>query len=754
MSPRKQPPAHNLKTTRSGAVKRRSVFWRSRRVLYLGGLLAVAAVAGALWAASQVQLPSTDPTVAQTSFICTANITTDCNEKNAIESLHGNVNRVSVPLSQISPAMQAAVLAAEDKDFFKHGGVDPVGILRAAFIDLTGGNVTHGGSTLTQQYVKLTYLSQERTFKRKIKEAALSIKLEQKLSKKEIFQRYLNLVYFGRGAYGVQAAAQAYFNEDASHLDLAQSAMLAGIIRNPTWAASPSRSKDLRHLVLGNMLADHFINRQQHDLADGTPLGVLPFTPTNGATWLGGPFGPTGDPAGAKYFMNYVERQLVTRYHLTNDQIFNGGLRIYTTLDPTMQQAAYNAVTSTLDWQGHPLGALVAIDKSGQVKAMMGGTAFGSDNALGQSQFNLATDAKRSSGSTFKAFALAEAVHEGYSIGSIVPAPFKETFPPDKWHAEPYPVAADCCASGSTTLADGLKFSVNTAYVNTSLDLGPDKVATMARRMGVSSPALQPPGGPLLSNVLGTHLSVLDLASAYSTFADNGIHTDPIVVTRVEDANGNVLLSNTPKRTVILTKDENAKVVYAMQQVIKGGTGTNADIGRPAAGKTGTDGSGVDSDPNNKNAWFSGYVPGFTATVWMGNLHENDTMPASIQGATFPSEIWRKFMSAVLVNTPPADFPPEPADLWGGRYLTSWGGTSGDYTNQGQGSTGTDTGSGPSTTTGSNGQGPSTTTGGGPATTPAPATTAAPATTSPPVTNPPPTTAATPPPANARAPSG
>jgi len=615
MSPRKQPPAHNLKTSRSGAVKRRSVFWRSRRVLYLGGLLGVAAVAGALWAASQVQLPSTDPTVAQTSFICTANITTDCNEKNAIESLHGNVNRISVPLSQISPAMQAAVLAAEDKDFFKHGGVDPVGILRAAFIDLTGGNVTHGGSTLTQQYVKLTYLSQERTFKRKIKEAALSIKLEQKLSKKEIFQRYLNLVYFGRGAYGVQAAAQAYFGEDASHLDLAQSAMLAGIIRNPTWASSPTRSKDLRHLVLGNMLSDHFINQQQHDLADGTPLGVQPFTPTNGATWLGGPFGRGGDPAGAKYFMNYVERQLVTRYHLTNDQIFNGGLRIYTTLDPTMQQAAYNAVTSTLDWQGHPLGALVAIDKSGQVKAMMGGTSFGSDNALGQSQFNLATDAKRSSGSTFKAFALAEAVHEGYSIGSIVPAPFKQTFPPDKWHAEPYPVAADCCDSGSTTLADGLKFSVNTAYVNASLDLGPDKVALMARRMGISSADLVPPRGPVLSNVLGSHVSVLDLASAYSTFADNGVHTDPIVVTRVEDANGNVLLSNQPKRTVILSKDENGKIVYSMEQVIKGGTGTNADIGRPAAGKTGTDGSGNPDDPNNRNAWFSGYVPGFTATV-------------------------------------------------------------------------------------------------------------------------------------------
>jgi penicillin-binding protein 1A len=690
--------------------------------------------------------------VAQTSFICTANITTDCNEKNAIESLHGNVNRVSVPLSQISPAMQAAVLAAEDKDFFKHGGVDPVGILRAAFIDLTGGNVTHGGSTLTQQYVKLTYLSQERTFKRKIKEAALSIKLEQKLSKKEIFQRYLNLVYFGRGAYGVQAAAQAYFNEDASHLDLAQSAMLAGIIRNPTWAASASRSKDLRHLVLGNMLADHFINQQQHDLADGTPLGVQPFTPTNGATWLGGPFGRTGDPAGAKYFMNYVERQLVTRYHLTNDQIFNGGLRVYTTLDPTMQQAAYNAVTSTLDWQGHPAGALVAIDKSGQVKAMMGGTNF-DDTADKFAKVNLAVGpdgggSRRSSGSTYKAFALAEAVHEGYSIGSIVPAPFTQVYPDIIENGQPYKINADCCDSGSTTIADGLKFSVNTAYFNIMRALGPAKVDLMARRLGVQSPDLL---HPVPAHVLTTPVTVLDMASAYSTFADKGVHTDPVVISRVEDANGNVLLSNTPKRTVILSKDENGKVVYAMQQVIKGGTGTNADIGRPAAGKTGTNGSGNDQDSGNRDAWFDGYVPGFTAAVWMGNI-DNSVMPASIQGATFPSEIWRKFMSAVLVNTPPADFPPDPTDLWGGRYLTSWGGTQGTYTYQGQGNTGTDTGSGPSTTAAQSG--PSTTTGRGPATTQAPAT-SAPATTSPPVTQgPPPTTAAAPPPANARAPSG
>ena len=257
-----------------------------------------------------------------------------------------------------------------------------------------------------------------------------------------------------------------------------------------------------------------------------------------------------------------------------------------------------------------------------------------------------------------------------------------------------------------------------------------------------------------MQHVLTTPVTVLDMASAYSTFADKGVHTDPVVISRVEDANGNVLLSNTPKRTVILSKDENGKVVYAMQQVIKGGTGTNADIGRPAAGKTGTNGSGSDQDSGNRDAWFDGYVPGFTAAVWMGNI-DNSVMPASIQGATFPSEIWRKFMSAVLVNTPPADFPPDPTDLWGGKYLTSWGGTQGSYTFQGQGNTGTDTGSGPSTTAGQSGpvhhhrRGSGHHAGPGHHRRRRP-----PPSPPPPPTQAPNTTAAPAPPANARAPSG
>lgn len=670
-------PAHNLKVRRSGAVKRRSVLWRMRRTLYLLGLLGMAVFAGGLWAASQVQLPSVDPPTAQTSFICTAEVTEECGEANAVVSLHGTVNRVSVPLTEISPAMQAAVLAAEDRSFFTHGGVDPVGIARAAWVDIRGGKVSQGGSTLTQQYVKLTYLSQERTFSRKIKEAVLSAKLEQKLSKKEIFERYLNLVYFGRGAYGVQAAAHAYFGVDAKDLNLPQAATLAGIIRNPPSGDDPDKALRLRRLVLNGMLDANMIDEAQRAAADAQPLGIIDFTPGNGVNWLGGRFGAT-DAYGAQYFLDYVRTTLVKKLGFTSDQVYSGGLRIYTTLDPRLQKEAYKAVTTTLDWEGHPDGSLVAIDGKGRVVAMMGGT----DHAT--NQVNLAVGADgggsgRGAGSTFKTFALAEAVREGYSIGSIVPAPYRVVYTPEEVHGpDPWPVNSDCCDSGTTNLADGLKLSVNSAYAELMLRLGPDKVNAMAHRLGVRSPFDTIDGKltPLPSHVLGTGaVSVLDMASAYSTFADNGIHIEPIVVTRVEDRNGNVLAEYNPKRDAVLNTEQNARVTYALQQVIEGGTGQNAALGRPAAGKTGTNGDGAsDVGGDNLDAWFVGFVPRFTTAVWMGyGFEPNRTMPASIQGATYPAEIWRKFMSAAVANTDTGDFP-EAEDLWGGEYLTSWGG--------------------------------------------------------------------------------
>ena len=662
---------------------RRSPFWRFRRFLFFIGVIVVASVIGGLWAASKVQVPTTNPVLDQTSFVCTAEVTEDCNESNAIASLHGEVNRVVVPLSQISPAMQNAILAAEDKDFFRHGGVDPVGIARAAYIDIRGGATTHGGSTITQQYVKLTYLTSQRTFQRKIKEAVLSIKLEQELTKKQIFERYLNLVYFGRGAYGVEAAAQSYFDVDAKDLTLPQSAFLAGIIRNPSWAADPSRAKSLRDLVLRNMNDDKMISESQRAQAAASPLGTVKYVPSVGVNWLGGSLGATGsDPYAARYFVQSVIEDLTTK--LGKDAVFNGGLRIYTTLEPARQKDAYNAVTSVLNFTDHPSGALVAIDNQGKVVAMMGGTDYST------SKFNLATGAKgahgRPVGSTFKAFALADLVRRGYSITSAVQADYKTTFLKSDYPVlnEDWPVLSDCCTGGVASVVDATANSINSSYAKIMLTLGPESVDKTAHDLGVATAfeAKGADGKPLYlaGDVLGTHnIPVIDVADAYSTFARNGVQLDPVLVNRVEDRSGNVLATYPSPRNQVLSPSQNAKVVYALQQVIQRGTGTSADIGRPAAGKTGTNGadeagaSASDTSGENKDAWFTGFVPGLTASVWMGHV-DNRSMPSRYQGASFPAQIWKTFMEAALADVPPRDFP-KSSDLGGGKFLTSWGGS-------------------------------------------------------------------------------
>ena len=754
---------------------RRSLIWRFRRFFFFAGVLVIATATGALWAASQVQLPTTNPVLDQTSFVCTAEVTHDCNEKNAIASLHGDVNRVVVPLSQISPEMQNAILAAEDKDFFKHGGVDPVGIARAAWIDIQGGSGTHGGSTLTQQYVKLTYLSSQRTFKRKIKEAVLSIKLEQQMSKKQIFENYLNLVYFGRGAYGVQAAAQSYFNIDAKDLNLQQAAFLAGIVRNPSWASDATISRNLRKVVLGNMVKNKMIDDAQYKAADASPLGIDKFVASPGVNWLGGSLGTQGaDPYAARYFVQAVIKSL--EKSLTSHAVFNDGLRIYTTLQPERQRQAYEAVTGTLNFGDHPSGALVAVDNSGKVVAMVGGTDYTKDKV------NLATGAAgggggRQPGSTFKAFALAELVKQGYSIGSSVPANYKTVFKSSDYPILPedWTVFSDCCGGGASSVVDATAQSINSSYAQIMLDLGPEKVDQMARDLGVKTNfQLRPqdkskPNGKKViqsyaSDVLGSvDVSVLDIANAYSTFARGGIELDPQLVTRVEDRDGNVVASYKPQRNMVLSQTKNARVVYALQQVVQRGTGTGANIGRPAAGKTGTvakDSQTMSNDGgsiSNSDAWFTGFVPGFTASVWMG-YEDSRGMSPQFQGASYPAEIWKKFMTAALADVKPTDFP-KVDDLMGGKFLTSWGGSryaadapTVDYYNNGGGSSSSGDGGNTGGGGGGNGGGSGDTT---PATTLAPSV-STPGSTSPPETSPPTTGAPppTPPPTTPPAPPG
>ncbi|MDQ6696389.1 MAG: transglycosylase domain-containing protein [Actinomycetota bacterium] len=650
---------HNLKTTRRGKVKKRSIIWRWRRLLYLSFLSLTVLVAGMAYIVSKVQLPgdpSVAPTEAQTSFICSAEVQVNCNASNAMAQLHGAEDRSLVTYQQIPKVLRQAVISAEDREFFKHGGVDPVGIARAAWADIRGKGAQQGGSTITQQYVKNTYLNRERTVTRKIKEAVMAVKLEQKLSKQEILTRYLNTIYFGRGAYGVQAASRAWFNHDVGSLQLTEAAFLAGLIRSPQ-SADPFKGKRSlaeairrRHVVLQAMLGQKYITARQMRAAEAQklqwPLIALPPTTAN----LGN---VAGQDKGMKYFVDYVRSFLLS--HFGEAAVYSGGLKVYTTVDRTMQAAAYDAVTTTLDRPDDPAGALVAIDDQGQVKAMMGGRRFE------ESHVNLATGSVgggsgRQPGSTFKAFALAEAVREGYSVQSVFKSPSTLDLPDGNGPGSPWIVNGGF-GNGTATLVQATQHSVNTVYAQLAATLGMDKVINMAHELGVSKSAVLK---NYPSTVLGSGaVSVLDMASAYSTFADQGEHVSPIVVTRVERPDGSVV-NFVPDRGRVLAPDQAARVTYCLQRVVQAGTGTAADFGIPAAGKTGTTTANVD-------AWFVGYTPKLTAAVWMGypegeSRSMDNVHGITVQGGTLPAEMWRKFMQAVTANTDPGTFP-DPGDL-------------------------------------------------------------------------------------------
>ena len=653
-------PAHNLKTTRTGDVRRRNILWRWRRLFYLVGLVMVTGVAGAGFVVSRIELPTAPPPEDQTTFICTAEVAPGaCNEETAAASLHGEEDRVNVSLDEVPQVAINAVIAAEDRDFFEHGGVDPVGITRAALSDIRGSSASRqGGSTITQQYVKNVYLTNERTLTRKIREAVMAIKLEQEVPKEQILENYLNTIYFGRGSYGIGAASRAYFDKDVSELSLPEAALLAGLIRSPQRAEPyryPEEAKRRRLTVLDAMLEEGMITQAEHDLSDEWPFDVYHdlalWTPSTGVD-----VSPSVSIFGGDYFLDYVRQEVTDRYG--SDAVFGGGLRIYTTLDRGLQQDAYESVTEVLDQPGDPAGSLVAIDENGEVKAMMGGRDFSED------PLNLAVRGSggdgRQAGSTFKPFALAQAAHEGISLESLIPTPSTKVFPGAD-NGDDWDVRGGCCG-GTGTLVDATANSSNTAYAQLMLDLGPEAVAQMAEDLGVRAElgeAVNP------SLVLGTaNVSVLDMTSAYSTFASLGTHVEPRVVTRVERADGSLVEEFEAERTSVLSTEEAAGVTYALQQVIERGTGKAASIGRPAAGKTGT-------TQENRDAWFAGYTPRLTSAVWMGyidNRPMDDVRGGLVQGGDLPSQIWSTFMARALEGEPPEEFV-APGDLGEGFPL-------------------------------------------------------------------------------------
>ncbi|HEX7132121.1 MAG TPA: transglycosylase domain-containing protein, partial [Iamia sp.] len=644
-------PAHNLKTTRHGDVKRRNIFWRWRRLFYLATLMGIVAVTGAGYVVSQVPLPTEPPVEAQTTFICTAEVMPgQCNEDTAAATLHGEEDRVNVSLEQVPDVMINAVVAAEDRDFFEHGGVDPLGIARAAYTDIRGNSASRqGGSTITQQYVKNVYLTDERTLTRKIREAVMAVKLEQEISKEQILENYLNTIYFGRGAYGVQAASRVYFEKDVGELGLADAALLAGLIRSPHRAEPyehPEEAKRRRRTVLDAMLEEEMITKEERDGADDVPMniygGVRLYEPSNSVA-----VEPDVSLVQGDYFIEYVRAQLAEKYG--DDTVFGGGLRVYTTLDLGLQDKALKAVQETLDQPGDPAASIVAIDNAGQVRAMVGGTDFANNKV------NLATGAEgggsgRQPGSTFKPFALAEAMRQGFSVESLIEAPSTKVFPEYNWSP-----SGGCCG-GVATLAEATAKSANTAYAEMMVELGPEAVIDMAHDLGVATEFPQ----PVPAIVLGSgEVSVLDMAAGYSTFANQGTRIDARVITRVEDADGNVIEEFPAQRTQVLDVDQASRVTYALQQVIDHGTGEEADFGRPAAGKTGT-------TQDNADAWFVGYTPTLTAAVWMGypegNIPMTEVHGEVVAGGNFPSRMWRRFMEMATEGTEVEEFP-DPADL-------------------------------------------------------------------------------------------
>ncbi len=629
--------------------KRRSALWRWRRVLFVFGLFGVAATGGAASVIFNINLPPENP-LRQTSFVCTSEVTSGCGPDNAVATFSAEEDRINVPLGDVPEVLVDAVLATEDRDYFEHGGVDPIGIARAFYNDVRGRGVRQGGSTITQQYVKNVYLTSERSIARKVKEAILAVKLERELDKEEILERYLNTIYFGRGAYGVGAASRAYFGRDVRTIGLAESAYLAGLIRAPEAAdalVDPVEASRRRDTALDAMVSEGMIDPAERDAASAIPweghvIARRDRTKLNIDDSL--------EEIGGAYFIEAVRRQVAAKYG--DAVVYGGGLRIYVTLDREMQEEAWEAVGSVLDEPDDPAAALVAVDERGWVRAMVGGRDFETQKvnyALGAE----AGGSGRGPGSSFKPIVLATALTEGISLNSKFNAPSEVTLPKadagKDWVVNNYEDAEQ----GVLDLADATRVSSNTAYAQLMLALGeegpdekgPAHVAEMARKLGIGSEI-----EPVNSAVLGSEdVSPLDMAVAFSTFANRGIHNDPELIVRIEqvDGDGDVseLEENEPSADRAVRQEVADQVTYALRQVVTSGTGQAASFGKAVAGKTGTTG-------NHRDAWFVGFTPELTTAVWMGYPNPPGSPPKNmtdvhgikVTGGSFPAQIFNRFM--------------------------------------------------------------------------------------------------------------
>jgi len=579
-------------------------------------------------------------------------------------SIPAEKNRTSVGLHQVSVWERRATVAIEDRRFYKHGGVDYQGILRAAWSDLRAGHVVQGGSTIAQQLVRNLYISKERTFKRKIKEACLAIKLSRRWSKDRILSEYMNQVYYGNHAYGIEAAAQTYFSKHARNLGLDQAALLAGLPQAPSDYDPfhrPATALVRRDEVLRAMLTYGAITPVQY--REAVAQRDLRLRPGRLYTRIKEP-----------YFFSYVRDQLIAEYGANT--VRTGGLRVYTTIDPRLQRAAVRAIKQTLDLRNDPASAVVSIaPATGAIRAMTAVTPGRSGN-----QFNLVAQARRQPGSTFKVFVLTAAIAEGMNPDSTyyTSAPFR--YQPDPytpaWDVQTY----DHTYAGSISVTSATLRSDNTVYAQLTLDVGPDKVAAMAHRLGVKSHLDVVPAMGLGADAI----SPLEEASAFATLAAGGVYSKPMAITKVVLAGGKVDTDagwGQPQRKRVISDGVAYEVTRILQMNVLEGTGVGAYFGRPAAGKTGT-------TDNHADAWFSGYTPQLETTVWVGypggEIPMENVHGIAVAGGTFPATIWHLFMQAALWRAPALDFvspvnPVEWRSFRQGRYGSSYYSGSGSY---------------------------------------------------------------------------
>jgi len=548
--------------------------------------------------------------------------------------------KVYVPITQIPPVLREAVVAVEDERFYTHRGVDARGIMRAALANYRHEAITQGASTITQQLARNLFLTNRQTLDRKIQEALLAMQIERYYSKDEILERYLNLVYFGAGAYGVQAASHAYFGKDVSRLTLPEAAMLAGLIAAPSLYspyADLERARDRQRHALERMVAARYITQAEADAAAAEKLH-LTGAPSNGIQSYRYP-----------YFTTYVIAELVKDFGF--DAVYRGGLTVYTTLDPRLEDLAQRAVTAGVEQgraEGYGMhqGALVAEDpRTGQILAMVGGVGFSP-----KSQFNRAWQARRQPGSSFKGYVYSAAVDKGVPVSAVYQdAPV--TYPAGDG-TDYRPQDDDHRYLGAISLRRAFELSRNIVAVRLANDIGIDTVVDYAHRMGITEDL-----EPDLSLALGTAVvSPLDMASGYSTVANHGIYTPPTAIRYVEDQYGLIALDNRfPQRKAALAPGTSFIMTTMMEGVIQEGTGyPNAIIGRPAAGKTGT-------TSDFRDAWFVGFVPQLTAAVWVGN---DDYKPMyESYGGNVPARIWARFMKSALKGTTAQAFDAMPSDV-------------------------------------------------------------------------------------------